>query len=109
MVILAGYQADMEKLINSNEGFRSRIKHHFHFYDYTPEQVSVIIQNILIDRGYICPDDVKKEITRAVKGKAKQGKVDGNARMARNIAEEIEKELNIRVGKDREQKIKNTR
>ena len=29
--------------------------------------------------------------------------------MARNIAEEIEDELNIRVGKDREQKIKNTR
>ena len=109
MVILAGYQADMEKLIQSNEGFRSRIKHHFHFYDYTPEQVSLIIQNILIDKGYILPDDVKTEITRAVKGKAKQGKVDGNGRMARNIAEEIEEELNIRVGKDREQKIKNTR
>ena len=29
--------------------------------------------------------------------------------MARNIAEKIEEELNIRVGKDREQKIKNTR
>jgi len=109
MVILAGYQADMEKLINSNEGFRSRIKQHFHFYDYTPEQVADIIQNILVDKGYLCPDDVKKEITRAVKGNAKQGKVDGNARMARNIAEEIEEELNIRVGKDREQKIKNTR
>lgn len=109
MVILAGYQADMEKLINSNEGFRSRIKHHFHFYDYTPEQVSIIIQNILLDKGYICPDDVKKEITRAVKGKSKQGKVDGNARTARNIAENIEEELNIRIGKDREQKIKNTR
>ena len=108
MVILAGYQADMEKLINTNEGFRSRIKQHFHFYDYTSEQVSAIIQNILIDKGYTCPDDVKTEITRAVKGKAKQGKVEGNARTARNIAEDIEKELNIRVGKDREHKIKNT-
>ena len=109
MVILAGYQADMEKLIDANEGFRSRIKHHFHFYDYTPEQVSTIIQNILLDWGYICPDDVKNEITRAVKGKSKQGKVDGNARTARNIAEDISNELNIRIGKDREQKIKNTR
>lgn len=109
MVILAGYQADMEKLINSNEGFRSRIKQHFHFYDYTPEQVSVIIQNILLDKGYLCPDDVKSEITRVVKAKSKQGKVDGNARTARNIAEDIEEELNIRIGKDREQKIKNTR
>jgi SpoVK/Ycf46/Vps4 family AAA+-type ATPase len=108
MVILAGYQAEMEKLIDANEGFRSRIKQHFHFYDYTPEQISDIIQNILLDKGYICPDDVKKEITRAVKGKSKQGKVDGNARMARNMAEDIEEELNIRVGKDREQTLSNT-
>lgn len=109
MVILAGYQADMEKLINSNEGFRSRIKQHFHFYDYTPEQVAVIIQNILVHKGYICPDEVVTEISRAVKAKSKQGKVDGNARTARNIAEDIEEELNIRIGKDREQQFKNTR
>ena len=109
MVILAGYQAEMNTLLDSNEGFRSRIKNHFHFTDYTPGQVALIVQNILENKGYIILDDVRKEIDMVINRISKQGKIEGNARKARNIAEEIEEELNIRIGKDREMKIKDTR
>lgn len=107
-VILAGYQADMNTLLNANEGFRSRIKHYFHFYDYTPKQIADIVGNILEGKGYIVPSETKEECRKAVNRIAKQGKVEGNAREARNIAENIEEALNIRIGKDVNKEIFDT-
>lgn len=108
IVILAGYPADMNRLLDKNEGFRSRINNFLHFHDYTPEQISNISKAILTSKGYTLQKEAQDEIKRAVKGLAKQGKVEGNARKARDIAQAIEEELNIRLGKDKNYEIKDT-
>ncbi|UOQ50630.1 AAA family ATPase [Gracilibacillus caseinilyticus] len=39
VIILAGYQREMESFISSNPGLESRFKKYFHFQDYTREQL----------------------------------------------------------------------
>ena len=108
MAILTGYPADIERLLQSNVGFPSRIEKKIHFDDYTVEQLSEIIQNMLTSNGHILHEEVIVEINRAVKRVAKNGRVDGSARTAKKMAVAIAKELNIRVGKDRQNVIKET-
>lgn len=108
IVILAGYPADMNKLLDMNEGFRSRIKSYFHFNDYTPQQVATIIENRLRQRGYELNQNTLLAIDKALKNFEKQGKIVGNARTGRNIAEGISDEVNIRLGKDRKQEVTDT-
>lgn len=99
VVILAGYPNDMERLMDSNEGFRSRIRHKMYFKDYTPEQVAEISVRMIESLGYKCDDGVKGVIKREIDLKSNQGTVEGNARAARNLIDDIVDELNIRIGK----------
>lgn len=102
IVILAGYINDMEKLMQMNEGFRSRIRHHIHFYDYTPKQLAEIGNRMIRSVGYKSSNDVEIALKRAIEGKTSQGVLEGNARGVRNITENILDQTLIRIGKDTE-------
>lgn len=52
IVILAGYQAEMDRFFNANPGFRSRIAHHIDFPDYTDDELISIAELMLIERSY---------------------------------------------------------
>ncbi|PGK52385.1 hypothetical protein CN918_31875 [Priestia megaterium] len=108
MTIFTGYPADIEKLLNANPGFPSRIEKRLTFNDYTVDQLTQIIQHILKSTGHILKDDVVEEIHRAVKRISKQGSVSGSARTAGKMAHAIAKELNIRIGKDSRNEILET-
>lgn len=51
VVILAGYEDDMNRLITSNEGFASRIKHKIYFKPYSAEELTEIFELFLRKSG----------------------------------------------------------
>jgi len=52
VVILAGYEAQMETFFRSNPGFRSRIAHHVEFPDYADDELLVIAELMLREQNY---------------------------------------------------------
>lgn len=99
VVILAGYEAEMDKLINENPGFKSRIPHRYHFKDYTPKELTRIANKMLEDKGYVT-NEVMDMIENIIKLESKNGTLEGNARTVRNLVERIVQHHMIRVGEE---------
>lgn len=52
VVILAGYEDNINRLLASNEGFSSRIKHKLYFEDFTVDEMLVIFDNLMKSGQY---------------------------------------------------------
>lgn len=88
VVILAGYTDDMERLVASNEGFRSRIRHTFRFPAYKPSELAEILRLFLAKRDLgIAPAALKR--TEAVFEGMAGNPGFGGAREARNAADRL--------------------
>ncbi len=86
IVVLAGYDADMEEFLNSNAGLRSRFPTIIHFPDYTPKELLQISKLILKSKGYEISEAT--ETTLLDKFLAESTKKNaGNGRFARNLCE----------------------
>lgn len=96
VVIMAGYASDMERFLDMNQGFRSRVPYGFAFADYTPHELSQIALYMLEAKGYDC-SFIKDEIQRIVNFCHRNGAIQGNGRWARNFVERVIKEHNVRV------------
>ncbi|MDE1179163.1 CbbX protein [Paraburkholderia sp.] len=59
VVILAGYEARMDTLFESNPGFRSRIAHHITFPDYGAAELLDIAERMLDSMHYRFDDDAR--------------------------------------------------
>ena len=88
IVILAGYDADIKKLLLSNEGFKSRINDTFRFVDYTPEQLTKLAILYLKNQKFKA-DHVETDIEKAIRTKVRNGAVNGNGRWVRNFIDKV--------------------
>ena len=52
LVIMAGYPEEMEKLLESNPGLKSRFPYIFHFEDYTADELMEIAKGVALKNGY---------------------------------------------------------
>ncbi|MGI0479473.1 AAA family ATPase [Geminocystis sp. CENA526] len=85
VVIVAGYQEEMKRFIQSNPGLKSRFSKYINFQDYTPEELSKIFKLMCEQHGYKIDDLIKIEITDLLSEfDTKIGEL-GNARLIRNI------------------------
>lgn len=84
VVILAGYTKEMEMLINSNEGFRSRIRYFLNFPDYSLDELWQIFVKMSNSKGFAVEDDVKDLFTSYMLEEM-QNKNYGNARTVRTV------------------------
>lgn len=85
VVILAGYSNEIEHLLSSNPGLRSRFKKFFHFEDYRPEELVDIFQKRVKQYDYqISPSTIEY-----LKGYLNSRSVEGNARFATNLVDEV--------------------
>ena len=66
IVILAGYTIEMEHLLQSNPGLKSRFSYLFHFNDYTPEQLMKIGSFVLKKEQYEITPEAEKKLTQFV-------------------------------------------
>uniref|UniRef100_UPI002630129A AAA family ATPase n=1 Tax=Clostridium sp. TaxID=1506 RepID=UPI002630129A len=88
VVILAGYEKDMEKFLSINQGLKSRFPNIIHFEDFTPTEMYEIALEIAKSKGYRIAKNVKKELIDLFIRNQLTGKSDlGNARFVRNIIE----------------------
>ena len=92
IIILAGYEEQMTKLLASNEGFNSRIKYKIYFPDYTVDEMYQIfthfVNNYNGNHVYLV-EDLAKDLLCHVFELEKQSRSFGNARTVRNAVDAI--------------------
>ncbi|TCK98498.1 SpoVK/Ycf46/Vps4 family AAA+-type ATPase [Natranaerovirga hydrolytica] len=88
IVILAGYEKDMDRFLKINQGLKSRFSNTIRFEDYTPMEMYGIAVNIAKSKGYKIDKRVKTDLIDLFAKNQFIGKTDlGNARFVRNIVE----------------------
>lgn len=95
-VILAGYRENMDTMLSSNPGMKSRIQFRLNFPDYTREELTLIAQHFLEKKGYQIDSDALElvmDITEHFRGE----KDFANARTVRNILEQVIMNQNLRT------------
>jgi stage V sporulation protein K len=96
VVILAGYEAPMLELIQSNPGLESRFNKYMNFADYTPEELLAIFLLQTSKIGLVVTEDAKQKVLSEMKKMYEtRDESFGNGRLARNLFEKsYEKQAN---------------
>lgn len=84
VVILAGYPAEMDMLLESNPGLRSRFKKFFHFPDYSASELLIIIK----DRAGKFKYELSVEAQSFLADELNAMQINGNGRFAVNLVDE---------------------
>lgn len=96
IVIIAGYEDELNEFLTSNSGLKSRFPHQFKFEDYTLADMMKIAKLMAKEQGFIIPDNCYSNLLHALlKGVGK--KEDGNGRFVRNVLEKAQLNLSQRV------------
>lgn len=92
IVIVAGYNDEMNSFLESNPGLKSRFNRYFKYEHYKPDQLSSIFKKIVNENNYSINDQTVDLLYEYIKKTSNsEGKSFGNARFIRNIFEEIVK------------------
>lgn len=86
-VILAGYTADMDRLLNSNSGFKSRIKEYLNFPDYSIPEMQSIFALMANENNFVVSEEANDNLAIRL-AKEMKLKTFGNGRTVRNILDE---------------------
>lgn len=84
VVILAGYPAEMDMLLESNPGLRSRFKKFFHFPDYSASELLIIIKDRASKFQYTLSEDAQSFLADELD----EMQINGNGRFAVNLVDE---------------------
>ncbi|ART78177.1 hypothetical protein B4U37_19965 [Sutcliffiella horikoshii] len=100
LVLVAGYEREMEKFLDSNPGLRRRFANHLTFEDYTPDELMKITKLILSEKGYSLAGGVDEELhnyyTECYNGR---NHTFGNAGFVRNIVNKAIKNADFRIAR----------
>ena len=88
IVILAGYEEEMDHMFTGNPGLKSRVSYHVHFPNYTREELAEIFQKMMGQDGVQAGEglfEAAGKFFSEIPEQAFQAKDFGNARLVRNI------------------------
>ncbi len=90
IVIVAGYEAEMDSFIKFNPGLASRFNRYIRFPDYTPEELLTIFVNFCKGHSYAVSETIHYGL-RAIFGREIQAQRQrfSNARYVRNLFEKV--------------------
>lgn len=97
VVILAGYQNEMERFINSNPGLSSRFKKYFTFLDYNGEELVEITNYHVARYQYQLDTDAKVFLQKQYQVHS----IKGNARFVVNLVDEAIQFQSLRISEDK--------
>lgn len=86
VVILAGYNEDMEQFLDLNSGLRSRFPNIVGFSDYSPNQLLEIAKKFYNEKRYVLTKEATEKLVKILSD-ASQVENFGNGRYVRNIYE----------------------
>jgi len=88
VVILAGYEDEMQDFLKANSGLKSRFPNVVHFEDYTTEEMYEIAKVTASSKGYKLADNCKEGLLHEFEKHQIKGRNDGgNGRLVRNLIE----------------------
>jgi hypothetical protein len=88
VVVVAGYPAEMDKLLNSNTGLRSRFATTINFEDLSAQELMDTFDGLLLAQQYELTPTARCAIQQHFRNAQSEGH-GGNARMVRNVFEEL--------------------
>ena len=98
MVIMAGYEAEMEQLLDNNQGLRSRMNTTLYLEDYSKEQMREIFYSRAKENGYVIEEGLETVVEGYLIREKENARSDfGNARGVRNCYERVVKRMNARI------------
>jgi len=99
VVILAGYQRQMEDFLASNPGLNSRFPMRVRFGGYTPAELVELAQTALAQRGESLDSEAVRGLTRMMDDVGRRRLIDelGNGRFVRNLLEKARQARDVRV------------
>lgn len=98
VLILAGYQKEMETFIQTNPGLRSRFPIHIDFPDYSQQELLEIADQMCAKRQYQLAIQTRLALLRRLIPPASGGEENfGNARTVRNIIEKALRRQAVRL------------
>lgn len=88
VVILAGYEKEMQDFLKSNSGLKSRFPNIVNFEDYTSQEMVKIAYITAQSKGYKIESSCDKHLLKTFEKSQIKGKNDGgNGRLVRNVIE----------------------
>ena len=98
VVIVAGYDANMEEFIDANPGLNSRFKTKVHFDDYAGAELFNIFNSMLMKNEYMITEDAHEAVRQYLYNLYDNRDENfGNARDVRNFFEEIQLKQAMRI------------
>ena len=86
VVIMAGYKDRMDQFFGANPGMGSRVAHHIHFPDYTPDELMEISEMMIAQQGYEFSDEAKEAMRDYIERRVDQPRF-AHGRSIRNAIE----------------------
>ncbi|MDA2813407.1 AAA family ATPase [Nocardiopsis sp. RSe5-2] len=86
VVVVAGYEKEMERFLASNPGVASRFPRHLGFPDYTDEELTEIFAHMAAEAGFTVGEGTGERVRRLLSAAPRDGAF-GNARLVRNLLE----------------------
>lgn len=98
ILILAGYQQEMEKFMQTNPGLHSRFPIHIDFPDYNRQELLQIAEQLCAKRQYQLTVQAKSALLHSLNPPANNSDDKfGNARTVRNIIEKAIRRQAVRL------------
>ena len=66
LIILAGYEKEMNQMLKANQGLTGGFPHKFHFEDYTAEELLQIADHLFKTKEFVLSVPARQELTRVV-------------------------------------------
>ena len=99
VVIIAGYPKELEELLSSNPGLKSRFSKTLHFEDYSKEELLQIFLKMVAVYGNILTEGTKYKIEYLIDTNYDSGVFGANGRTIRNIFEATAQRQSHRLSK----------
>lgn len=88
MLILAGYPAEMKKMLKSNPGIESRVKEIFEFQDFNVDELMQVADLFCDDNTYELSEEARERLKSVItRDLAAKDENFGNARYVKNLME----------------------
>jgi SpoVK/Ycf46/Vps4 family AAA+-type ATPase len=99
IIILAGYEKQMETFLSSNPGLASRFASRLKFGSYSPAEMLALAESVLDRRGEVLDPDARPALWRMLDEVGRRRITDelGNARFIRTLLEKAGQNRDVRV------------